>query len=187
MSDRSSAPAGRNRPLDGLALPKGDAFSITAMADAARFILRGAAGLATAFGPAAPKLLGSAEKGSRVTLTIGPDEFLLIAPGEDAVALRRELETALAAELHSLVDVSHRQIGLVLTGRLATRCLSTGCPLDLRLTAFPVGMATRTIFLEAEIVLRRLAEDRFHVEVWRSFAPYLVGHLTEALTGAEGL
>jgi sarcosine oxidase subunit gamma len=48
-------------------------------------------------------------------------------------------------------------------------------------------MAARTMFLKTEIVLWRQAETRFHVEVWRSFAPYLVGHLAEALTGADGL
>ena len=38
---------------------------------------------------------------------------------------------------------------------------------------FPVGMATRTLFEKAEIVLWRIAPDSFHLEVWRSFAPYV--------------
>jgi sarcosine oxidase subunit gamma len=36
-------------------------------------------------------------------------------------------------------------------------------------------------------VLWRQADARFHVEVWRSFAPYLVGHLADALSGTNGL
>ena len=41
-------------------------------------------------------------------------------------------------------------------------------------------MATRTLFVKAEIVLWRSEAERFHVEVWRSFAPYLKGLLAEA-------
>ena len=52
--------------------------------------------------------------------------------------------------------------------------------LDLDPAAFPVGMATRTLFTKAEIVLWRQGADTFHVEVWRSFAPYLHGLLAEA-------
>ncbi len=65
------------------------------------------------------------------------------------------------------------------------RALSAGCPLDLRVSAFPVGMATRTIFDKAEIVLWRREERAFRVEVWRSFAAYLVAALTEAARGAS--
>ena len=52
------------------------------------------------------------------------------------------------------------------------------------LKAFPIGMATRTMFDKAEIVLWRRAATTFHVEVWRSFAPYLAGSLAEAARGA---
>ncbi|HRJ69486.1 MAG TPA: sarcosine oxidase subunit gamma family protein [Beijerinckiaceae bacterium] len=185
MSDRMLA--SRRGVLDGLFLPKGEEFSLTPAPDAARFTLRGSPQAARAFGPAPPQVLRATSKGERLALWLGPDEILLIAPGEDAGAVQTELEHKLAGEPHALVDVSHRQIGLVLEGRLAARCLSAGCPLDLRLSAFPVGMATRTIFLKAEIVLFRQEDQRFHVEVWRSFAPYLIGHLGEALIGATGL
>ena len=52
------------------------------------------------------------------------------------------------------------------------------------LKAFPVGFATRTLFDKAEIVLWRRAEATFHIEVWRSFAPYLAASLAEAARGA---
>jgi sarcosine oxidase, subunit gamma len=85
---------------------------------------------------------------------------------------------------HSLVDVSHRQIGLVASGPAVARTLNAGCPLDLGLKAFPIGMATRTLFDKAEIVLWRRAGTTFHVEVWRSFAPWLAASLAEAARGA---
>ena len=95
-----------------------------------------------------------------------------------------EIEAALRTTPHSLVDVSHRQVGLDVRGAIAARALSAGCPLDLRISAFPIGMATRTMFDKAEIVLWRREDSAFQVEVWRSFAPYLVASLTEAAKGA---
>lgn len=187
MSERSTKHPNRGGPLDGAVLPQGADFSIRIAPEAARFILRGATEHVPAFGPGAPGKLRASTSDTRAALWLGPDECLLIAPGEDPGVFMSTLEQALADAPHSLVDVSHRQVGLALDGRLAQRCLTAGCPLDLRLSAFPVGMATRTIYLKTEIVLWRQAEDRFHVEVWRSFAPYLAGHLAEAHVGAAGL
>ncbi len=99
-------------------------------------------------------------------LCLGPDEFLLLLPEGEAPVLD-------VAEPYSLVDISQRQIGIVLEGPAAAEMLNAGCPLDLGEAAFPVGMATRTLFMKADIVLWRLAEQKFHIEVWRSFAPYV--------------
>lgn len=49
--------------------------------------------------------------------------------------------------------------------------LATGCPLDL--AKLPVGSGTRTLFDSVQIVLTREARDRFHLIVWRSFAPHV--------------
>jgi sarcosine oxidase, subunit gamma len=66
----------------------------------------------------------------------------------------------------------------VVEGPRSAEILNAGCPLDL--DRFAVGRATRTIFETVEIVLLRLSEDRFHVEVWRSFAPWMWTALTTA-------
>ena len=55
-----------------------------------------------------------------------------------------------------------------------------GCPLDLDLSAFPVGMCTRTVYMKSEIYLWRVAADVFLIETWRSFTPYVVDMLVEA-------
>jgi sarcosine oxidase subunit gamma len=176
-------------PLEGLALPAGERFALAEAPAAARFVFRGGeavrASCMAAFGAELPQRLGLAgEDARRAALWLGPDEWLVIADGADAASLGAELERALESTAHSLVDVSHRQIGLLVSGAVAARALSAGCPLDLHLSAFPVGMTTRTIFDKAEIVLWRRGADAFHVEVWRSFAPYLVAALTEAARGA---
>ena len=90
------------------------------------------------------------------------------------------LEKALAGKPSSLVDVSHRSLAFTVTGPQAAAILNSGCPLDLSSEAFPVGMCTRTVLAKTEIILLRTAEDRFLVDVWRSFAPYAWSWLEEA-------
>jgi sarcosine oxidase subunit gamma len=65
------------------------------------------------------------------------------------------------------------------SGLHAPTILSGACPLDLDLGEFPVGMCTRTVFAKADIVLWRTQEQAFHLEVWRSFAGYVTGVLSE--------
>jgi sarcosine oxidase subunit gamma len=176
-------------PLEGLALPAGPRFTLAEAPPAARFILRGAEAVRVAcgmvFGPEPPSRLGSAGKSEgRSALWLGPDEWLLIADNADAAGIGGVLESVLEGTAHSLVDVSHRQIGLIASGPAAARVLNAGCPLDLDPRAFPVDFATRTLFDKVEIVLWRRAETTFHIEVWRSFAPHLAGSLAEAARGA---
>jgi len=119
--------------------------------------------------------------GSRATLWLGPDEYLLLdsAPGASSAGVFEALESAMGGAPHALVDVSHRQFALELCGPHASAILNGGCPLDLDPGEFPVGMCTRTVFAKADIVLWRSRADAFHVEVWRSFAGYVGGVLGE--------
>jgi sarcosine oxidase subunit gamma len=124
--------------------------------------------------------------GTRATLWLGPDEYLLLdsAPamgtlGSMGAAAMSGLERALADAPHALVDISHRQFALEINGPHASAILNGACPLDLDLGEFPVGMCTRTVFAKADIVLWRTRADAFHVEVWRSFAGYVAGVLAE--------
>jgi sarcosine oxidase subunit gamma len=119
--------------------------------------------------------------GNRAALWLGPDEWLLLAPehSNDGAVLR----AALGQRPHSLVDVSHRQLAIELSGARAATLLAAGCPLDLDPDAFPVAMCSRTMLGKAEIVLWRTAPDVFRIEVWRSFAAYVAAFLEEAAHG----
>jgi len=186
MADAALKP---RSPLEGLVLPSGRRFALAEAPPAARFILRGGEAVRVAcgmvFGAEPPSELGPAgARAGRAALWLGPDEWLLIADGADTADIGGVLESVLDGTAHSLVDVSHRQIGLIAGGPAAARVLNAGCPLDLDPHAFPVGFATRTLFDKVEIVLWRRAEATFHIEVWRSFAPYLAGSLAEAARGA---
>lgn len=156
------------------------------LAAAARHILRGGAEVRVAAEQALRLALPAiacraVSEGERAALWLGPDEWLLITPegSDDAAALH----AALRERPHSLVDVSHRQLAIELRGAHAVTLLAGGCPLDLDLSAFPVGMCTRTMLGKAEVILWRTAPEVFRIEVWRSFAPYVAAFLDEAARG----
>jgi sarcosine oxidase, subunit gamma len=161
---------------------------VEVLAPATRHVLRGGAAVRTR----AQNVLGfevpagpcrAAVEGGRAALWLGPDEWLLIGPAAGGEAANAALAEALASLPCSLVDVSHRQVGLAVRGAEAESLLAAGCPLDLEMTAFPVNMCTRTMLAKAEVVLWRTAPQVFRLEVWRSFAPYVAAFLAEAGRG----
>lgn len=161
------------------------ATTLAILPDAAKIVFRGktaaidAAGAQFGVRPSldACRFVSAA---GRSVFWLGPDEWLFQAVGEDPVALFDAMSAALQAQACSLVDVSHRSDGIALTGPTAALILNHGCPLDLSLNAFPVGMCTRTIIGKASVLLSRLEEKVFHVDVWRSLAPYVWQFLDEA-------
>jgi len=152
---------------------------------AMRFVLHGDAQVRTA--AAAPWQVEFAEEscrarvqGPRATLWLGPDEYLLLGLDEAAKdATLLALQRALGDLPHALVDVSHRQFALEVSGPHAADILSGACPLDLDLAEFPVNMCTRTVLAKADLLLWRIRENAFHLEVWRSFGGYVTGLLGE--------
>ncbi|MEO8651601.1 MAG: sarcosine oxidase subunit gamma family protein [Hyphomicrobiaceae bacterium] len=176
----------RASALVGLSLPsKAGVAAVSDPGAVTRFIYRGASELSPAtIGIALPTTpMRAHAEGQRTALWLGPDEWLLLSPDADGSAVGAALAETLVGPAASLVDVSHRQVGLIVTGPRAAELLNAGCPLDLDLSAFPVGMCTRTVLAKIEIVLWRTAVDDFRIEVARSLAPYVVELLREALFG----
>src|ERR1700722_15590589 len=73
---------------------------------------------------------------TRAALWLGPDEYMLLGslsndPAESASAARDALERTLGGLPHALVDISHRQFALEVSGPHAATILSGACPLDL--------------------------------------------------------
>lgn len=178
----------RDRPAL-TSFPGWDGVDITLLPPATRLLLRGRRGTAQQVHPALGLTLpdqpgGTVTAGQISALWLGPDEWLLLAAADQAPRLVPALEEVLRPLPHSLVDISHRQTAVQISGRKAARCLSAGCPLDLDATVFPVGRVARTLLGKAEIVLWRTGLQAFHLEVWRSFLPYVGDFLTEAARGA---
>jgi len=127
--------------------------------------------------PVATAPYQSTLQGQWAALWLGPDEQLLIGPESTQAEFVTTVDEALRDLPHSLVDISHRQAALEIHGPRAVDLLNAGCPLDLDLARFPVAACTRTVLAKSEIVLWRRANEEFHLEVWRSFVPYLSGFL----------
>jgi heterotetrameric sarcosine oxidase gamma subunit len=132
---------------------------------ATRLIIRG-----DVAGMALPEACRSIVEENGGLLWLGPDEYLLLAWGEAVPTLNAT----------SVVDVSHRNTGLLVSGPLAAWAINAFCALDLHPAAFPVSMCARTVFGKSEIVLWRTAAETFHIEVARSYAPYVWACLEEA-------
>ncbi len=149
-------------PLAGRAIDA-PRVRVRALGPSSRWIVRGAPPLAVP-----REACRALVEGDRAVLWLGPDEWLVLAP--DGTRLD-------AIEGGSVVEVSHRQVGLSVDGPSGAALLLAGCPLDLE--AQPAGFCTRTVLGKAEAVLWREAEDRWRVEVWRSFAAYAWALLEE--------
>jgi sarcosine oxidase subunit gamma len=134
----------------------------------ARFSLRGrqAQALETVLKVKVPKKIGAME--GRIAC-LGPDEWLMRAEAGTTIMKGEGLPVA-------ITDVSDRSICIIVEGPRAAQVIMSGCPIDL--DYFAVGRATRTVYETAEIILIREAEDRFHIEVWRSFSSWLWTALT---------
>jgi sarcosine oxidase subunit gamma len=147
-----------------------EGVSIRLAAPLKRYSLRSrtAEALETVLNAKVPQKIGATEGG---IACLGPDEWLLRTATDTAMPTGAGLPVA-------ITDVSERSISLFVEGPRAVELLMTGCPLDL--DNFAVGRATRTIYETVEIIIIREGEDRFHVEVWRSFAAWLWTAFTAA-------
>lgn len=115
-------------------------------------------------------------EGSRTAICLGPDEWLVEAPETERDAVLAALEGI--PEPKSIVEVSDRELTYRIEGPAALDLLATGAPRDL--SRMPVGSSARTVFDTVQVVLTREADDRFHLTVWRSFAPHVRALLTLA-------
>jgi len=145
-------------------------LTIAPLAVPHRYSLRGeAAALVPVVAVPLPTRIGElAEGAGGQALMLGPDEWLYLG------AIAGDCAGAAA----SIVDISDRHLAFMVTGVQAPDVLMSGCPRDL--DAIAPGRGTRTIYETVEIVLIKHADDRFHIEVWRSFAPWLHAALVQA-------
>jgi sarcosine oxidase subunit gamma len=182
---KSTMPA-RLHPLAGRKVSN-KAVTVAPAEPAARMSLRARpeaiAPLSKALGvklPEMPKTSAVDKAGGRAALWLGPDEWLVI----DLVGGEPTADCAGIKQLHSAVDVSHRNTAILVEGHGAEATLNAGCPQDLSLTAFPVGACSRTILGKIEVVIWRTGTEAFRVECWRSFSAYAFDFLEEAARDA---
>ena len=156
--------------------PAAGPVTVRDLAPVARFSLRIGAGDVMAAGEAlgldlSGRIGSRARAEDREALRLGPDEWVVTAPGSDAADLSEAMAAIYDAAPHAFVDVSDRELTIAVEGPLAAELLAIGCPRDLARVA--PGEGRRTIFDTVQVVLWRDAPDRFRLDVWRSFHPHV--------------
>ena len=140
----------------------------------------------TSLPPACRALPG---KGDLRLLWLGPDEWLAVAPPDQAhlIGVMESafgvLERALSGEHVAVNDVSDNYTTIEVSGPRSIDLLSKGCPLDLHPSAFSNGSCAQSLVAKAEVILDRddtPSELRFRLMVRPSFAEYLWAWLSDA-------
>ena len=153
--------------LDARSRPSGSRASTSALSIIR--LLRAACALLAASRPVAPvggrarspasrstwPSTAARRRRERAAMRLGPDEWLLSGPEEEAAQIAVDVGAALAGLHHSLVDVGHRHVALSRIGaarggrdqqRLPARPVARGVP---------AGAATRTLLGKAEVILAK--------------------------------
>jgi sarcosine oxidase, subunit gamma len=141
------------------------------------------------FAAAAERALGAAlplaanttrVAGDIVVNWLGPDEWLVVTPGEREREIADALRAALEGVHSSVTPVSGGQTILVLHGLHVRDLLAKGCPFDLHSAAFRAGACAQTHLAKAGVLLRPLSDGGIEVTVRRSFSDYLYQWLEKA-------
>lgn len=144
-----------------------------------RLVLRARGDLSALNGPlgvALPTVIGQrAAAGDMQVLCLGPDEWMLHLPPDGTGAILGSCAALMAGHPHSLVDVSGREVTLVIDGPRAAELLTVGCARDI--DAVPAGQGRRTAFDGVTVILWRDGPAAFRLDVWNSFAPHVAGLL----------
>jgi sarcosine oxidase subunit gamma len=127
----------------------------------------------------------SAAKNAVTALWLGPDQWLLTCPPDDAAFLISSLREALADTHCALTDVGDGRVALRLEGPSARDVLAKGCPLDLHPRAFTPGSCAQSLLGKADVLLHLRTDEpsagpSFDLYVARSFAHYVWAWLEDA-------
>ncbi|MFG0634531.1 sarcosine oxidase subunit gamma [Pseudomonas sp. xss_2] len=131
-----------------------------------------AAGVHKALGLELPVALTVVANADSSLQWVGPDEWLLIVPGGQELAVEQKLREALEGQHIQVVNVSGGQSLLELRGPNVRNVLMKSTSYDVHPNNFPVGKAVGTVFAKSQLVIRRTAEDTWELVIRRSFADY---------------
>ena len=180
---RARAGAAAARAASGSASARASARSSCAAIRANAAFMTGVGRVLDLLLPTEPN--GSASKNAITALWLGPDQWLLTCPADDAAFFINSLREALADVHAAVTDQSDGRVAFALAGPSARDVLAKGCPLDLHPQSFTPGSAAQTLLAKADVLLHLRADDphagpTFDLYVARSFATYLWSWLADA-------
>ena len=105
---------------------------------------------------------------------LGPDEWLIVTPGERRAGIEGELRKVLAGLRVAVTDVSGGQTVLQLHGAHVRDVLAKGCSIDLHPRAFSIGQCAQSHLGKALILIGQIENQPYFELIFRrSFADYL--------------
>ena len=143
----------------------------------------------SAFMKAAEKALGQSlpveantiSPGDNRIFWLGPDEWLVVAPGATTATLLSGLSKALAKHHAAANDVSGGNIAIRLSGADTRNLFAKGCTLDFHPAVFGAETCAQSALGKAPVLFGMLDDaPTYELIVRRSFAEYLVKWLTHA-------
>jgi len=128
--------------------------------------------------PRANTWSGSPDRGA---LWLGPDEWLVVAQGDDSSTLEQTLRQILRDLHHSVVDLSANRTAIEITGREARLVLAKGMPIDLHAKVFAPSAVAQSLLARTQVIVQCL-DDRptFRLFVRPSFSAYVAEWLLDA-------
>jgi len=190
VAEREHSPARNRAPLTA---KSGHSTALCELPWRGKINLRGAPQDAKFF-DAAQSALGlelprtantTAEHKGLLAFWLGPDEWLLHCELARTEKIMRQLAAKLARAHHAATEVTDYYTLLEIAGEGAAAALARGCPLDLHLRAFPPGHCAQSRFGTASVLLHRIDEARFCVQVRWSFAEYVWDYLARAIESCQ--
>jgi heterotetrameric sarcosine oxidase gamma subunit len=117
-------------------------------------------------------------RGDYALLWLTPAEWLLEAPPKEINSIQIALARRVASSLTVMTDMSDAFACCEVTGDRAAEVLMSGCSLDLRTDAFPLGRVARTALANIPVIIRRAGKlQRLRCLIDRSFAHHLLDWL----------
>ena len=121
------------------------------------------------FGVELPAKIGeAAPAASHQLLKIGPEQFWILGPRQDDLALGLQAEVPPA--IGAVTPLSHSRTRIFVEGEAARELLAKGIPLDLHPDVFRVRQFALTGLHHTPVLLLRSAPERYEIFAMRSFA-----------------
>ena len=129
--------------------------------------------------PRAPNTVTQA--GTRAVLWLGPGEWRVVGPPDDAAAMLGALRATVPRTLGAVVELSDFYASFRLSGAGARAVLAQGCALDLHPRTFAAGQCAQSLLAKADILLHQIDDTpSYDLQVRASHAAYLWAWLSDA-------
>jgi sarcosine oxidase subunit gamma len=140
-------------------------------------------GVRTAIGFDLPRESNRAATASeRTALWLSPDQWLILAPFAERVAVLDKLRSSLAGQHVSIVDVSANRVVLELAGPKARETIAKGCGLDLHPRVFGPGHCAQSLVARSQALIWQTDDaPTYRLLVRPSFAGYVADFLIDAM------